>query len=175
MRAALPYLEEFHQQTFVIQISGDLLEIHDSRVIEDLALLQQVGIRIVIVHGAEVQIQNLLATKGHDYQTEDSILVAKEAHLPLIEQAISSANWLLLTKLRSCGRQLQPFSGHFLFAEKKSSPGNFGFHFTGSVCGLDLETLHQAISDYKLAILPPFSLGEKERLWILDQIGRAHV
>ena len=118
LRAALPYLEEFHQQTFVIQISGDLLEIHDSRVIEDLALLQQVGIRIVIVHGAEVQIHKLLATKGHDYQTEDSILVAEEAHLPLIEQAISSANWLLLTKLRSCGRQLQPFSGHFLFAEK---------------------------------------------------------
>ena len=122
MRAALPYLEEFHQQTFVIQISGDLLEIHDSRVIEDLALLQQVGIRIVIVHGAEAQIHKLLAAKGHDYQTEDSILVAEEAHLPLIEQAISSANWLLLTKLRSCGRQLQPFSGHFLFAEKKLFP-----------------------------------------------------
>ena len=32
--------EEFHKQTFVIQIRGDLLEIHDSRVIEDLALLQ---------------------------------------------------------------------------------------------------------------------------------------
>ena len=56
LRSALTYLEEFHQQTFVIQISGDLLEIHDSRVIEDLALLQQVGIRIVIVHGAEAQI-----------------------------------------------------------------------------------------------------------------------
>jgi len=168
LRAALPYLEEFHQQTFVIQISGDLLEIHDSRVIEDLALLQQVGIRIVIVHGAEAQIHKLLAAKGHDYQTEDSILVAEEAHLPLIEQAISSANWLLLTKLRSCGRQLQPFSGHFLFAEKKSFSGNFGFHFTGSVCGLDLATFHQAISDSKLVILPPFSLGEKGRLWILD-------
>ena len=122
MRAALPYLEEFHQQTFVIQISGDLLEIHDSRVIEDLALLQQVGIRIVIVHGAEAQIHKLLAAKGHDYQTEDSILVAEEAHLPLIEQAISSANWLLLNKLRSCIRQFQPFSGHFLFAEKNLLP-----------------------------------------------------
>ena len=142
MRAALPYLEEFHQQTFVIQISGDLLEIHDSKVIEDFALLQQVGIRIFIVHGAEAQIHKLLDAKGYDYQTEDSILAAEEAHLPLIEQAISSANWLLLTKLRSYGRHLQPFSGHFLFAEKKSFYGNFGSHFTGSVYGLDLETLH---------------------------------
>ncbi len=110
--------------------------------------------------GAEAQIHKLLAAKGHDYQTEDSILVAEEAHLPLIEQAISSANWLLLTKLRSCGRQLQPFSGHFLFAEKKSFSGNFGSHFYWKCL--------RAISDSKLVILPPFSLGEKERLWILD-------
>jgi hypothetical protein len=44
LRTALPYLEEFHQQTFVIQLSGDLLEIHNSRIIEDLVLLQQVGV-----------------------------------------------------------------------------------------------------------------------------------
>ena len=31
-----------------------------------------------------------------------------------------------------------------------------------------METFHQAISDSKLVILPPFSLGEKGRLWILE-------
>ncbi|HHZ77810.1 MAG TPA: amino-acid N-acetyltransferase [Candidatus Lambdaproteobacteria bacterium] len=168
LRATLPYLEEFHQQTFVIQISGDLLEIHNSRVIEDLALLQQVGINIVLVHGAETQIRKLLNAEGHDYQTEDGIFVAEKIHLPLVEQAISSVNWHLLSRLRSCGRQLQTISGHFLFAEKKALSGNFDSHCTGSVCGFELETLRQAISDSKLVILPPFSLGEKGRLWILD-------
>jgi amino-acid N-acetyltransferase len=168
LRAALPYLEEFYQQTFVIQISGDLLEIHNSRVIEDLALLQQVGIRIVLVHGAEAQIRKLLSAEGHDYQTEDGIFVAEKNHLPLIEQAISSTNWHLLSKLRSCGRQMQPISGHFLFAEKKAFAGNFASHCSGNVCGLELETLRQSITDSKLIILPPFSLGEKGRLWILD-------
>jgi len=141
----------------VIQLSGDLLEIHNSRVIEDLALLQQVGIRIVLVHGAETQISKLLAAEGHDYQTEDGVLVAEKKHLALIEQAISSANWKLLSKLRSCGKQLQPVTGHFLSAEKKNL-----FFF------LELKTLRQAIADSKLVILPPFSLGEKGRLWILD-------
>jgi len=168
LRAALPYLEEFHQQTFVIQLSGDLLEIHNSRVIEDLALLQQIGVRIVLVHGAETQIRKLLDAEGHDYQTEDGVLVAEKKHLALIEQAISSTNWKLLSKLRSCGRQLQPISGHFLSAEKKPLAGDFASHCTGNVCGLELETLRQAITDSKLIILPPFSLGEKGRLWILD-------
>ena len=59
LRSALPYLEEFDKQTFVIYLSGELIEVQNSRVIEDLALLQQVGIRIVLVHGTELQIRNL--------------------------------------------------------------------------------------------------------------------
>ena len=147
LRSALPYLEEFDQQTFVIYLSGELIEVQNSRVIEDLALLQQVGIRIVLVHGAELQIRNLYASQGLDYHTEDGIFVAEETNMPFIEQAVSSANWKLLSRLRSCARQLQPFTGHFLLAEKKNFSGNNDSHFTGSVCGIDLETLRQAAAD----------------------------
>jgi len=168
LRASLPYLEEFHQKTFVVQISGDLLENKNSRIIEDLALLQQVGIRIVLVHGAETQIRKLLTESGHIFQSEDGIFVAEEAHLPLIKQAIYSANWQLLTSFKSCSRKLQTLTGHFMFAEKKTFSGNYGKHFSGKVCGLEMENLCQEISNSKLVILPPFSLGEKGRMWILD-------
>ena len=170
LRAALPYLEEFDQQTFVIYLSGGLTEIQNSRVIEDLALLQQVGIRIILVHGAEFQIRNLYANQALDYHTENGVFVAEEKNMPIIEQAVSSANWKLLSRLRSCASQLQAFTGHFLLAEKKNFSDNYDSHFTGSVCGIDLETLRQATSDSKLAIIPPFALGEKGRLWILDPI-----
>ena len=58
------------------------------------------------------------------YHTEDGIFVAEETNMPFIEQAVSSANWKLLSRLRSCARQLQPFTGHFLLAEKKNFSGN---------------------------------------------------
>ncbi len=69
LRAALPYLEEFDQQTFVIYLNGELIEHQNSMVIEDLALLQQVGIKIVLVHGVELQIWNLYASQELDYHT----------------------------------------------------------------------------------------------------------
>ena len=117
-----------------------------------------------------MQIRNLCASQGLDYHTEDGIFVAEEINIPLIEQAVSSANWKLLSRLRSCAHQLQAFTGHFLLAEKKNFSDNYDSHFTGSVCGIDLETLRKAVSDSKLAIIPPFSLGEKGRLWILAPI-----
>ena len=147
LRAALPYLEEFDQQTFVIYLSGELIEVQNSRVIEDLALLQQVGIRIVLVHGAELQIRNLYASQGLDYHTEDRNFAAEEKNIPLIEQTVSSANWKLLSRLSSCTRQLQAFTKHFLLAEQKNFSDNYDSLFTGSVCGIDIETLRQALSE----------------------------
>jgi len=67
-----------------------------------------------------LQIRNLFASQGLDYRTEDGIFAAEEKNLPLIEQAVSSTNWKLLSRLRSCARQLQAFTGHFLLAEKKT-------------------------------------------------------
>ena len=86
LRAALPYLEEFDQQTFVIYLSGELIEIQNSRVIEDLTLLQQVGIRIVLVHGSELQIRNLFASQGLDYHTEDGNFAAEEKNYRLLKR-----------------------------------------------------------------------------------------
>ena len=81
LRASLPYLEEFDQQTFVIYLSGELIDVQNSRVIEDLALLQQVGIRIVLVHGVEFQIRDLYASQGLDYHTEDGIFIAEKKYI----------------------------------------------------------------------------------------------
>ncbi len=67
-----------------------------------------------------MQIRNLYASQGLDYHTEDGIFAAEEKNIPLIEQAVSSANWKLLSRLRSCARRLQAFTGHFLLAEKKT-------------------------------------------------------
>ena len=57
---------------------------------------------------------------------KDLIIIQKmeflllKKNIPLIEQAVSSANWKLLSRLRSCTCQLQAFTGHFLLAEKKT-------------------------------------------------------
>ena len=75
-------------------------------------------------------------------QKMEFLLLKKK--IPLIEQAVSSVNLKLLSWLKSCARQLQAFTGHFLLAERKNFLDNYYPHFTGSVRGIDLETLRQS-------------------------------
>jgi len=62
MSADLLHLEDFFHKTFVIYLGGGLIEIQNSRVIENLAILQIVFIRIVLAYGAELQIRNLYSS-----------------------------------------------------------------------------------------------------------------
>jgi len=67
-----------------------------------------------------LKIRILYASQGLDYHTEDRIFADEEKNIPLIQQADSSANWNLLSKLRICACRLQAFTEQFFLSEKKT-------------------------------------------------------
>jgi len=168
LRGALPYLEEFHKETFVIKISGNTLQQQSSGVLDDLVLLYRVGIKIILVHGATPQIQEILKFHEKTGRVEEGRLIVDESLLPLIQQAIASANWDLMTRLNGYGDDIIPFSSHYVQAEKKVFPHITEDYFTGSVCDINTKALQQATDQGYLPIIPPFAIGEQGRLWILD-------
>ena len=66
LREALPYIQRFKGQTFVVKLSGKATEDPEnlSSIAEELALLHQVGIRICVVHGGGKQLSDLASMMG---------------------------------------------------------------------------------------------------------------
>ena len=66
LREALPYIQRFQGQTFVVKLSGKATEDHEnlSSLAEELALLHQVGIRICVIHGGGKQLSELASRMG---------------------------------------------------------------------------------------------------------------
>ena len=64
-RSASPYINNHRNKTFVIGFGGEAVS-HENfhHVIHDIALLESLGIRLVLVHGAEPQVQEKLAQQG---------------------------------------------------------------------------------------------------------------
>jgi amino-acid N-acetyltransferase len=58
VRQAAPYIHAFRGKTFVIAFGGEVLESATVRrhIIHDIALLDSMGIHLVLVHGARPQI-----------------------------------------------------------------------------------------------------------------------
>ena len=64
-RSAAPYIHAFRDRTFVIAFGGEVVA--DGKFIaltHDLNLLQSLGVRLVLVHGARPQTEARLKQKG---------------------------------------------------------------------------------------------------------------
>src|SRR6187402_990111 len=66
LREALPYIQKFKGKTFVVKFSGKVTEdkANLASLVEELALLHQVGIRMCVVHGGGKQLTELAKKLG---------------------------------------------------------------------------------------------------------------
>ncbi|MGE3466520.1 MAG: acetylglutamate kinase [Pyrinomonadaceae bacterium] len=66
LREALPYIQRFQGKTFVVKFSGKVTEDKDNlaSLVEELALLHQVGIRVCVIHGGGKQLTELAQKLG---------------------------------------------------------------------------------------------------------------
>ena len=92
LREALPYIQRFKGQTFVVKLSGKVTEDQENltSLAEELALLQQVGIRICVVHGGGKQLTELAKKLG--IELKQVYLTSGEHDLLLIVESPSGDN-----------------------------------------------------------------------------------
>ena len=103
LREALPYIQRFKGQTFVVKLSGKVTEDHDNLIslAEELALLHQVGIRICVVHGGGKQLSELAAQMGIEQTIIDGRRVTDDATLEMAKMIFAGKiNTDILSALR---------------------------------------------------------------------------
>lgn len=114
LNQALPYIQRFQGQTFVVKFGGSAMTNPDNvrGVIRNVLLLQLVGIRPVLVHGGGKEIDALLARLGIDYETVDGLRVTSDEAMEAVEMALSGkANKAIVSEVHRCGGKAVGLSG----------------------------------------------------------------
>lgn len=114
LREALPYIQRFQGQTFVVKLSGKVTENHDNlnSLAEELALLHQVGIRICVVHGGGKQLSELASKLGIEQTIIEGRRVTDDATLEMAKMIFAGKiNTDILAALRHRGIEAVGLSG----------------------------------------------------------------
>src|SRR6266567_4737395 len=85
LREALPYIQRFKGQTFVVKLSGKVTEDPEnlSSLAEELALLHQVGISLCVVHGGGKQLSEMAKRMGIEQTIINGRRVTDDATLEM--------------------------------------------------------------------------------------------
>ncbi|MGJ8686662.1 MAG: amino-acid N-acetyltransferase [Spongiibacteraceae bacterium] len=162
-RNSAPYINTHRDKTFVLMFGGEALE-HPNfdNIVHDIALLNSLGVRMVLVHGARPQIEQRVKDAGLSSQLHDNCRITDEAELHCVIDAAGSLR-AQLEALLSMGVANSPMhgsairvcSGNYITAKPIGIRDGVDFKHTGVVRKIDTIAIEQQLALANIVILSP--------------------
>jgi acetylglutamate kinase len=114
LRTALPFINRFKNKTFVVKIGGEIADDEATlhRFCEEVALLSQVGIHVVMVHGGGKQATQLSKQLGIEPQIVQGRRITDEKALDVVMMVFAGTiNTEIIAALREYGAEPVGISG----------------------------------------------------------------
>ncbi|HDH15990.1 MAG TPA: amino-acid N-acetyltransferase, partial [Gammaproteobacteria bacterium] len=110
-RQSAPYIHAHRGKTFVLAFSGNAVEDeHFPLLIQDLALLNSLGVRLVVVHGARPQIEQCLKQRKAKSKYVNGLRVTDAIAMECTRDAVCSIR-VQIEALFSAGIANSPMAG----------------------------------------------------------------
>jgi acetylglutamate kinase len=121
---ALPYIQRFRNQTFVVKYGGSFMDSPDpavrTGVARDIVFLEAVGINPVVVHGGGKAITRAMEKAGLKATFVQGQRITDEAAVNVVEQVLSrEINPEVVSTINSLGGKAQGFAGSDIFTCRK--------------------------------------------------------
>ena len=111
---ALPYIKKFNGKVIVIKYGGNAMinEQLKQQVMEDIALLWLIGVKVVLVHGGGPEINDIMGKLGKKAEFVDGLRVTDKETVDIVQMVLAGkVNKSLVTLLQMKGGHAVGLSG----------------------------------------------------------------
>ncbi len=162
-RNSAPYINAHRGRTFVVVFGGEAVEDKGfAGLIHDVALLNSLGIRLVLVHGARPQIEARLRERDAEILYVNGLWVTDGQALACVKDAAGSVRVEIEALLSMgqantpmAGARLRVASGNFVTARPLGIREGVDYQHTGEVRRIDSEAIHQRLDQGAVVLLSP--------------------
>ena len=162
-RNSAPYINAHRNRVFVIQFDGEVIGSERfAGVVHDIALLNSLGVRLVIVHGARPQIEERLTASGLKPRYAGGIRVTDAAALEKVKEAVGVTRMEVESRLSMglpnspmAGARIRVVSGNFVTARPVGVRDGVDFGYTGEVRRVDAEAIRSNLESGAVVLLSP--------------------
>jgi amino-acid N-acetyltransferase len=170
-RSSAPYINAHRGKTFVLMFGGEAIE-HENfpHIIHDIALLNSLGVRLVLVHGARPQIDQRIALRQLEGRFSHDVRITDKQTLESVKDAAGSVRShieaLLTMGLPNSpmhGAHIRVCSGNLVVAKPMGVRDGVDYENTGIVRRIDTTGINDHLNDGSIVLLSPMgysSTGE---------------
>ncbi|MDH5423538.1 MAG: amino-acid N-acetyltransferase [Gammaproteobacteria bacterium] len=162
-RQSSPYIHSHRKRTFVIFFGGDVVQGENfAHFINDISLLNSLGVRLVLVHGARQQIEKQVSDLGLSSSYVENLRITDSSTLPAVEQAVGQVRVNIEARLSMglintpmSGASLRVVSGNYVTARPYGVRNGVDYCHTGEVRKVDTNAIRSQLELGNITLLSP--------------------
>ena len=166
-RSVAPYIHKFRNQTFVVGIAGEAIAAGKLHYLaQDLAMIQSMGVKIVLVHGFRPQVNEQLKAKGHAARYSHGMRITDEVALDCAQEAAGQLRYEIeaafsqgLPNTPMAGSTVRVISGNFITARPVGIVDGVDFQHSGLVRKVDTAGIMRTLDFGALVLMSPFGFS----------------
>ncbi|WP_028601331.1 amino-acid N-acetyltransferase [Ottowia thiooxydans] len=166
-RAVAPYIHLHRGKTFVVGVVGEAIAAGKlASIATDLALIQSMGVKIVLVHGFRPQVNEQLRAKGHEPRYSHGMRITDEVALDSAQEAAGQLRYEIeaafsqgLPNTPMAGATVRVISGNFITARPTGIIDGVDFKHSGVVRKIDTAGITRSLDGGALVLLSPFGFS----------------
>ena len=166
-RSVAPYIHKFRNQTFVVGIAGEAIAAGKLQSLaQDLAMIQSMGVKVVLVHGFRPQVNEQLKAKGHTPRYSHGMRITDEISLDCAQEAAGQLRYEIeaafsqgLPNTPMAGATVRVISGNFLTARPVGIVDGVDFQHSGLVRKVDTAGILRTLDMGAMVLLSPFGFS----------------
>ncbi len=163
---ALPYIQDFCGSTVLVKVGGSVMESEGNLVslLADIAFMDAVGMRVVLVHGGGKAISRALRESGHEAKFVDGLRVTDEPTMEVVRRTLNNVvNADLVRKLQAFKTNARPLHGNWMFTAEKITNPDRGF--VGEPVAVDTRAVLEMLDAGIVPVITPLGTGRDGHLY----------
>lgn len=163
---ALPYIQDFCGSTVLVKVGGSVMESEANLVslLADIAFMDAVGMRVVLVHGGGKAISRALRESGHEATFVDGLRVTDEPTMEVVRRTLNNVvNADLVRRLQAFKTNARPLHGNWMLTAEKITTPDRGF--VGEPVAVDTRAALEMLDAGIVPVVTPLGTGRDGHLY----------
>mgnify|MGYP001825063045 CR=1 FL=1 len=175
LRNTAPYINAHRGKTFVLMLGGEVA-LHDNfaTIFHDIALLNSLGVRLVLIHGSRPQIARRLEQAGQKTAFHDGVRITDMAALEHVKDAAGSLRAQIeallsmgLPNSPMQGSRIRVCSGNFVTARPLGVVEGVDYQHTGKVRRVDVTGIRRQLEEGSIVLISPLGYSPTGEIFSL--------
>ena len=162
---ALPYIQDFCGSTVLVKVGGSVMESSENldSLLADIAFMDAVGMKVVLVHGGGKAISKALKESGIEPRFVEGLRVTDEPTMEIVRRTLNNVvNADIVHRLQGLKANARPLHGNWMFT---ASPDR---GYVGEPVSVDTRAVCEMLDAGIVPVITPLGTGRDGHLYNIN-------